>query len=535
MRLPTPEQCSVIASQAQRIFVNACPGAGKTTALAARIKADIERGDDPASLVVITYTNAAAAHIAAKLDGVHLGFIGTLHGWAIHLLAAHGRSCGWRETVHVIDQETANELLEKEAIKMGVKRINIAELHRWKASREITPPAALAAQKYKKRLRENSAVDFDTALTECHSILERRAVPAFRRLYVDEAQDSAGIDFEIFKAAPCDELFIVADPDQGIFGFRGARALNLVEFAADPETTVYTLTGNFRSGSVICDAAQRLIENNPHRLAKRLASQTGTIGSITATGFASPNHERAAVVAQLRAWLAAGTPPSEIAVIARTNAVVTEYRHALAAAGLSSEPEPDRPRLPEGWPLLVSAVSAIIDDENDFAARRWLDECAPSARADGNGTRAQNAMRALGIGPEGNVWQKLAMMDVGKACVSHLYECWTGSLQGTLAAILSAEREQPEDVSEGVTVCTIHGAKGKEWDFVALPAFEAGQGLPGNANGEDLEEARRLAYVAITRARRAVAITHSAWRNNPFTRSCDSAEPSPFILEAITP
>ncbi len=228
------QQFEVVTSFAKTIAVPAVAGAGKSFALIERIRHRIATGVAPQDIAAVVYTQSAARVLAERLrsHGIRLRHVGTLHSAALKLLNRHGKLLGYRASgVTICTEEVSDELLQQAA----------ADLH-WRGSTRAlmareTDAARLVWSEYEQRLRRNSMVDYRGALTEARrllDLLEVRAAERLSELILDEIQDASEIDWSIYKAWPADVKVFCGDPDQCIFGFRGARG-DLFVKACKPE------------------------------------------------------------------------------------------------------------------------------------------------------------------------------------------------------------------------------------------------------------------------------------------------------------
>lgn len=607
----TEPQIEAIETNHPRVLVLAGPGSGKTDTLAARIARLVNKGIDPGKIVAITYTNEAARNLEDRLvcpnchgagwtvepdrhgdpeqvqcpcgGKLRLGFAGTLHGYALRMLRQHGESLGYGPTLAVIDADAADELLVAKARAMKCKA-SIRDLVKFKAEGRPTgpifTPTDLAVVAYLTELHENGLIDFDSILTEFRRLLERRLTISLERgveycagsefdyLFVDEVQDSAAIDWSIFQALPIANKFYVGDPDQAIFGFRGGRPDLMTTLARDRDTKVLYLEANFRCAPEICQAANKLIAHNSSRIPKdTIAAPSAPAGICQAYGFVplmpvfgNEGEEIAAVVRTIKVRLQGSDlcepdiPPQTFAILSRTNAIATEFREALRAAGISVE-EPAAPTAPPDWGVARALIELLANPFNDvlayfyFAAReerKGASRAAAVQKAQDIRREAAAAGKALNA-----IWLGFpadsSLEDVGRlldrdgvcretrALVQEIVKTLpSGSGPADLALeVARHDRKTPAAPSVGIFCGSIHAAKGREWDQVFIVGFED-ESFPGGKRA-DVEEERRLAFVALTRARRGVTMTWAASRRASWGyRPIEKRTPSRFIGEALT-
>lgn len=585
----TPAQQRAIDSNAPAILCLAGPGSGKSTTLAARIKRLIDDGVNPSEIVAITFTNAGARALNEKLIGnvdhgpdckttefLKLGFSGTLHAFALRMLKRYGSWIGYGERIALIDAEAGADLLQSKATSLGCK-VKLDKLLELKAKGRPTgrlDVAQTVVAGYFDELRENGLVDFDTLLTEfarliqngnklenslSPSVIECFSAPTvlggfgslFKYLFVDECQDSSEIDWQIYDALPIANKFFVGDSDQAIYSFRGGRVDCLMRYAKHPGVEVISLEDNFRSHDEICNAANRLISHNVDRIAKNTISARGPGGEVGKVQESL--NEGSEIYATISRINAMHWEPREVAILARTNAICAAYRDALKASGIPVAEAP-KSTLPRDWALARSLVELLVDPDNDtlaffyLVARKIHDGFEPKiAREEAHDM--QLTARRLGMTINAKYWSysnpvidhasvflrtegisretRMRVAELGRALPSE-------ATLVDLALAMNVVEPDPVTDNSGVTVTTFHGCKGLEWDVVFIVGAED-EIIPGNRKSDtpaDVQESRRLFFVAATRARKALYIAHAQQRKTSWG-SIAAHAPSRFIKELI--
>lgn len=561
-----------ITHPAAAISCIAGPGSGKTTVLTRRIRRLVTENVDPRSIAAITFTNAGARNLVERLGPWYveeqshpfpLGYAGTLHGFALRMLKRHGAALGYGPRTAIVDAEGSEELLASKARTLGCKAkmkdlIRLKAEGRKKTDRPTVTETAVAA--YFDELAEAGLVDFDMILTEFARMLMRVSdlgpvtaiAEDFKYLFVDEVQDSGAVDWQIYNYLPIANKFFVGDPDQSIYAFRGGRPELFMEEMRRSETVF--LNENFRSTVSICEAANRLIGRNQHRVPKLTVSASGQPGPEPECMVCmTPGEEVAWVARKVGELLGAGMPASEIAVLSRTNSIAAEFRQGMEAARLpvASQPLPDEPR---DMGLARSLVQFMVQPDNDVLALLYVSQreihrgSTPElARAKAHDCRreANAAGKTLnaawfnfgGVSVPSDVPRMLkreglsleAEMTVAGA-IRNLPEWATIE---DLALALAGDPEVPVEPSTGVTVTTAHDAKGREWNAVFVVGLEEEVWRCGK-EGEKAEEERRLAFVAVTRARFQLFLTHSETRSATWgDRRMSPHTPSRFVAEVM--
>lgn len=526
-------QLHAVESEAPRIVVAAGPGSGKTKTLVERV---MRRSDRIKKVVLLTFTNAAALELARRLQGIRVDYIGTLHGYCYRLLQAHGAQLGYRVGgINLVTEEVSDEILAQAAKDMGFKGSGKA------LKEKRTPLADLVWKEYAHRLKRNNLTDFNTVLSEGLKLAEK-GLGGCDELFIDECQDSAEIDWRIYRAIEAESKFFVGDNDQSIFGFRGAFPKGFLRLCNDPGTELIRLEENYRSGPRICAAATALIRHNQDRIDKDvIATDIAIKDEIGVSRFTDCAQERRYTVQHIQGVLEY-TTPSEVAVLCRTNWLCGQFRDALLAAGIPVAAA-ERVDLPQDWQHGINVLSLWLDPRNDMIAERVLKKVAP-ARITTCKKEALDAGIWLSTTflPPGHVDTiDAALFVLPRLMVSREMQELVAErrrmlpqAQPTLADLLADlwahAAGDPGAQSAGVRVSTLHGAKGTEADVVFIPACEEGI-LPNLKKDSDIEEERRLFFVGITRARKELYLSHAAKRIQQWGGVTEQT-PSRFITEA---
>jgi DNA helicase-2/ATP-dependent DNA helicase PcrA len=530
-----------VTSEAPIILCLAGPGSGKTWTLVERLQYKIDCGVNPGGFAVITYTNAAADEIRQRVSnrnhlGECLGYCGTLHGFLLRELE---RARGQRLTV--LDAEREEEFLALIRDEVRYKGTREALAREIAKGPQLLPAGArltiqeIAACRFFNRLKASNLVTFDLILHQGRDLVVNHPdrIGKYSHLFVDEYQDSGNIDAEIYMGLPIANKFFVGDPDQAIYSFRGGDVENILDLTHNPQVEVICLEDNYRCGQSICQAAQLLIEHDPGRPPKRTRSATGQSSYIMVSPYDTEGDERAGLIRTLL-----DVRGGEVAVLVRTNWLARQFTQSLTAAGIKIAAKTRR-ELPPDWAQAKLLLALLNDPENDDLAFWYLDHRhgrreASRARLEANAAGLsvnQHSLKipAVGLGEIGpyltHTGVTSASMEVIAQAIGLLPS--GANLSELLLALQEIERHE-EEIGEGVMVTTVHSAKGREWDVVFLPAFEQ-EIIPGKLG--ELEEERRLAFVAITRAKTELHISYAESRTPQFGGP-RTATPSQFIQEA---
>lgn len=542
MNTATKAQLRAITLDHPLIVAIAGPGAGKTWTLIQRILRLVSTGTEPRAIAAITFTNAGAREMRERLGDLTLGYIGTLHGLALLALRKHGAALGYSDRLTVLDEARATALLKTCAREMGCKSSAKALAEARTNFNPNAPKTALslAVVDYRRRMRAMSAGDFDTLLTDFLELAP--CLPEFDHLIVDEFQDSGPVDAAIYAALRAKNRFFVGDPDQAIYGFRGARMANILDAANAPGAEVIRLEENFRCAAPICAAANALVAHNTQRLPKTTHSDRQGPALAMLGPWQTGEDEALGVVRELQARIAAGQDPHGMAVLSRTNALAHAIAETARTMGLPIR-ERRKVDAPRDWTLATAAV-AMLTNPTDFAVESYLrarfgelhaaQAIKTAALEQRHGLLGLVSDYTRGVDVRG-LPTALARLTVSRESIERVMGLAdeAGAVEmGAVTLALSTSREEAEE-GEGVVITTMHAAKGREWPLVVLVGLE--QEITPGGKTRDVEEERRLVFVGITRAKDTLLLSHSMNRRQNFGRKeMVATRPSQFISEALT-
>ncbi len=364
--LNAPQREAVTADGGNRLVL-AGAGSGKTRVLVHRIAWLIQvEGVRPWSLLAVTFTNKAAREMRSRIEqmlGEPVGgmWVGTFHGLAHRFLRAHWQDARLPQHFQILDSDDQQRL---------VKRIHKAlELDdaRWPPRQSIgfinkqkdegrrpkhidttgdfyLEQMVKVYQAYQDACERTGSVDFAELLLRAHEVLRDRPDilhhyrERFAHILVDEFQDTNAIQYGWLRllSGAKDNLFLVGDDDQSIYGWRGAKVENIQSFQADyPNTEVVRLEQNYRSTGNILEAANRLIANNPTRLGKNLWTDDAAGEPIRLYSAFNEIDEARFVVERIRRFAAdEGMRRDDCAILYRTTAQSRVFEESLIQAGI---------------------------------------------------------------------------------------------------------------------------------------------------------------------------------------------------------
>ena len=568
------------ATAAGPLLIIAGPGTGKTRTLTHRIAYQIaERGLPARQFLAITFTRRAAQEMRdrlAALDALASGgdelTVTTFHGLGLRILREYHDAAGLPSRFAVADEPAVLRVAtELSGSERDARRLLSG-----------ADPAGRAAQSAALRaeLISRGLVDFD-GLTELAAALlaGQPAIAAGLRarwpfVSVDEYQDIDPVQYDLLRAISGDGtgLTAIGDPDQAIYGFRGADVGIFGRFTADfPAATVVELTRNYRSDPTIVAAAMQAIAPSTLVPSRSAAAVTGAAvtgaavaGAAVAAARGAPLapdsaalafHEAADEHAEA-AWIAAAIDQllggasfhsldsgradghghgklglSDIAILYRTDAQAGPLGQALTRAGL-----PYQKRSHD----LLARRPAVTDIVREM--RLVLAHAAPGAHVPGQLTAAVQALAAARGERDPTV---VDIRAAGEVLAPLARRCGTDIERFRTEISLGAETDALDLRAEAITLLTLHGAKGLEFDVVFLAGCEAGLlplRLPGSGplTAADTAEERRLLFVGMTRARGTLVLTCAARRSRPGFAAASGQSPfltsiDPALLGPSTP
>ena len=346
------------------LLVLAGPGSGKTRVVTHRIAHLISQGIPARQIVALSFTNKAADEMRRRVEslvGPQAVEMGTFHRFAARLLRRHASLVGLTSDYSILEPDDAAAVLKRAAKKLALSLTHtpidrIAGTISRAKNDLLTPdtfeprwgrPADEVARKlwpvYQEMLLAANSVDFDDLLVHVARLLtdnpELRALLDARHRYilVDEYQDTNAVQYCIVRGLSIDHpnLAVTGDPDQAIYGWRGASIRNILEFERDyPSAKVVKLEHNYRSTANILGTADRLIAHNSRRKPKRLLTDAAAGARVRIVLDATSHAEADRIADEIAAGVAAGRSPRDFCVLFRTNALSRSLEVALRGRGV---------------------------------------------------------------------------------------------------------------------------------------------------------------------------------------------------------
>ncbi|MDX6333393.1 MAG: ATP-dependent helicase UvrD/PcrA [Streptosporangiaceae bacterium] len=579
-----PEQRQVALATTGPVCVLAGAGTGKTRAVAHRIAyAALTGVVDPAHVLAVTFTTRAAGELRARLvqlagtgGGLERVQARTFHSAALRQLTHFWPSAVGGRPPAVLSSKV--NLLAEAArglrVSTGAAELrDVASEIEWAKVSQVrpddypgasvkagrTPPLAAEAvarlyARYEDLCRERHVVDFESVLELTAAILADHAQAAaevrdrYRYFVIDEYQDVNPLQKLLLDswAGDRDDVCVVGDPRQTIYSFAGATASFLTGFTAEfPDATVIQLVRNYRSTPQVIALANQLTgAAGPRSLAEQL--RTGPLGpgpgrarhpgagrsaalvaqrpagpAAEFTEYADEEEEASAVAARVDSLRAAGLAPGQVAVLVRTNAQTLALERALAERGVpcqvrGAERFFDRPEVRQATGLLRAAAKSVSSEDGSEPAAEIRHILAGLGL-----TRDAPA----GRGAARERWESLEAL--AQLAADYFAAHPDAALAGFVGELARRGAIEHAPAIQGVTLASLHAAKGLEWDVVFLPGLTEGT-LPivYAQTDEAIEEERRLLYVGVTRARERIFLSWSLARSPGARRT---RKPSRFL------
>jgi DNA helicase-2/ATP-dependent DNA helicase PcrA len=553
-----PEQRAAAEAVRGPVCILAGAGTGKTRAITHRIAFAVRTGVvAPSHVLAVTFTARAAGELRGRLRALGVGSVQarTFHSAALRQLQYFWPRTVGGELPSVLKSKVP--LLAEVAgrLRLGLASSDLRDVAgeiEWMKALQRPPDDYASSVQLAHRIAprpeadvtamyagyedlkvSKNLFDFEDLLLHATALLETEPDVAsqlrdqYRYFVVDEYQDVNPAQQRLLDAwlGDRDDLCVVGDPEQTIYSFAGASPGYLTGFPARyPHATVVRLVRDYRSTPQVVALANRLSGG-------ALVAQLPAGPAPVIAGYDDEVAEATAVAAKAAKLVADGTPASEIAVLFRINAQSEAYEQALAEAGVpyvlrGGERFFERPEVREAMFLLRGAARAEQSDDGTLVeAVRAVLAAVGFAPAPPSGSGAAR-----------DRWESLAALvrlageRTEAAAGEHDESDASGGLAGFVADLDERAAMQHAPVVDGVTLASLHAAKGLEWDAVFVVGVVDGT-LPivYAETQAQIDEERRLLYVGITRARRFLALSWAAARS-PGGRA--SRRPSRF-LEAL--
>ena len=576
------------------LLILAGAGSGKTKTITTRLAYLLDQVGIPAGdTLTLTFTNKAAKEMRERAMGLitqnsYPPLLCTFHKFGLLFLKFHIHLLGRANNFVVIDTDDKKKIIKKINADLPTALI-ASEISRYKnslidpteayAQAELTNYKHIAKiyEEYEAYLLKNNLVDFDDLLCLTYKLLDenpdlcRRTSEKYRYIMIDEYQDTNELQLRLLQklCSTHNNLCVVGDDDQSIYGWRGAHVRNILEFDQDfADAMVVKLEHNYRSTQPILTVANALIEHNRSRLGKTLiATKEGgdDVQTITSNDESEESQKIAKAIKEL---ITSGVRPNEIAVLYRINALSRSLEEGLNRAGVAYKLVGglrfyDRAEIKD----LISYLRVITNVHDNFSLKRIINK---PKRGLGKATIDKIELSSIEAGKsmfefistltdselEGLVRKKSAgelrdfiteILELRRVSEEAIYrfidlleerfkikETLKGlpdeaekvanvdefyglfrdyvkqNPESSLAEFLNditLQSEQDQVEGESIYIMSIHASKGLEFEHLFVIGLEEGF-LPLIGDGSDLEEERRLGYVAFTRAKSNLTLSN---------------------------
>lgn len=604
-------QTEAVAHNKGPCMVLAGPGSGKTLTIAKRIEYLIMKHKvRPEEILVITFTKYAAWEMKNRTRSIcgpssYAVTFGTFHGiyygilkWAYrlnqsNLLSDEEKYRILREILPGIDWDQEPEAdeekdyLQELAIEIGNVKNNCMDIEEYEPVKYTTEKFRKLYRTYEETKKKYRKIDFEDMLIQCRDLFMKRPdilkkwQEKFQYILVDEFQDVNQAQYDVVRmlAAPQDNLFVVGDDDQSVYGFRGAKPGIMMEFMKDyPKARQILLDVNYRSSGYIVKGALRVIGNNKIRFEKKIEAFRKSDETVHVQEVKDPVQEAEYVLERIREYREKGVSYTEMAVLYRTNVdaramseLMTEYQipfvmkehlnniyeHFIALDMISylrlSQGEYDRKYFlqianrPNRYLTRESMKTGNVSYESlrrYYRDKDWMVDRIDQLEWDMKMicdktpyAAIQYIRKRMGYDEflkEYAAYRKISSEDL----FALLEEIWQNSKgYGTIKewfehiesyGKMLKEQNKKNGEKEGVNLMTMHAAKGLEFDTVfVIEANEGSCPYKKATADEEIEEERRLFYVAMTRAKRKLVISYVKEKNGK------DLLPSRFVSELL--
>ncbi|TLP41259.1 ATP-dependent helicase [Arcobacter arenosus] len=569
------------------LLILAGAGSGKTKTITTRLAYLISIGIDPSTILTLTFTNKAASEMRERafrmIDPSMINtppLLCTFHKFGLLFLKFHMSELGRKNSFIIIDNDDKKRIL-KSIDKEITTSLLVSEISKYKNTL-ITPSEAKSTaqlklyqqiadiyEKYEAYLLKNNLVDFDDLLLLPYMILEKNEELAketsqrYQYVMVDEYQDTNELQYKLLRklCSTHNNICVVGDDDQSIYGWRGATIKNILNFSEHFEDTkVVKLEENYRSTNTILEHANQLIEHNRDRLGKKLIGTRKKGDSVRVYESHDENEETRKIIDDIKKLIASGESAKDIAILFRVNALSRSLEEGFNKAGISY-------RLIGGMKFyeraeikdLIAYFRILTNTTDNFSLKRIINK--PKR---GIGKTTIDKLDAKSVELKKPIFTILEEYNadelsaiVGKknsrtlkvfmASVMDLREALEESKMRFLDSFedtfdyrasydnvpdgfdrqanidefygyirdyfiqhphlsledflneIALDSENSELTDQAVSMMSIHSSKGLEYKHLFIIGLEEGF-FPITGDGSDIEEERRLGYVGITRA-----------------------------------
>ena len=573
-------QLQAVTSDHNRILTLAGAGTGKTKTLVTRVARLIEEGVDPCNILMLTFTRAAAMEQKERLinlvgeEGEDV-FAGTFHSFAVKTIRQYAERVGCRSNFSIYDDEDTYSVITTiiDELQYTIKPQDVVEAMEKKAVHCVPLPMGditHIVKEYEFRCVQNNAIDFNHLMQYLWIIASDKNIQyllqkQYQYVFVDEFQDTDKQQMNILELINPDNLFLVGDDWQSIYGFRGSDVSIIMGLAESEEYEVIKLENNYRSTEEIVKPANSLISHNNQTEKTLIAHRNGP--EIELKEYMEPDEEYKGIVDKIRELRDQRVPYGEIAILARTNKQVAAIADALAEEELPYQIKTRSNDILNRYDIkrLFDWMAAAINPMNDEAVKRIMNwpretigrldmqkiemlklekDCSLLTAADMSepaksfcstyyniSLRARNSLL-----PAHNIFDiiveftgikelhketGLSNRDNNIDAVRDIMIDWETQMEAAGEGYYAEDwiewynmrnistEAMADKKEDAIQLMTAHGSKGLEFEAVIISHCNEKQFPLGKG---DIEEERRLFYVGLTRAKKYLTLTRAMRR-----------------------
>jgi DNA helicase-2/ATP-dependent DNA helicase PcrA len=577
------------------MLILAGAGSGKTKTITARLAYLLSLGIDPQNTLTLTFTNKAASEMKERamrlINAPYPPLLSTFHKFGLIFLKMNIHLLGRANTFVIIDTDDKKRIIKSISQDLPVNFV-AKEISKFK-NNFLTPNEILAMSKdensrklshiyehYISYLDKNNLVDFDDLLLLTYKILDEFEDVAksysekYKYIMVDEYQDTNDIQMKILKklCTTHNNICVVGDDDQSIYGFRGANIKNILEFEKVFDAKIVKLEENYRSTPEILELANKLISYNKTRHDKILKPTLPSGKKVDILQNYNEMVESATIAKRVKSLIESGVSPDKIAILYRVNALSRAIEDGLRSYNIQY-------KLVGGMKFyereeikdIISYLRLIVNPNDDYSFKRVVNkprrgigkasldkivnikgdksffEYVKSEDISFVTKKAEKSLKEfvemierlrdkpimdLFFSIEDEIELLQFYKDEDK--VLNLQEFYglirehakNGLELEEILNELSLQSDADNIEDKAINIMTIHASKGLEFDHLFVIGLEEGFFPLGDA---DIEEERRLAYVAVTRAKKELVLSYAKSRYNRGSR--DFLNKSRFLTE----
>jgi DNA helicase-2/ATP-dependent DNA helicase PcrA len=596
-KLNDAQRCAVECTDGP-VLILAGAGSGKTTTIISRLAYLIEGLGIPASnTLTLTFTNKAAKEMKERSMAMieHAQYpplLCTFHKFGLLFLKFNIHLLGRKNNFVVIDTDDKKKIIKKINAELPTPLI-ASEISRYKNSLMSPDDAYKQAElfqykqiaevfrEYEKYLAENNLVDFDDLIALTYKLLDENQQLAketserYQYIMIDEYQDTNELQLKLLQklCTTHNNICVVGDDDQSIYGWRGAHIRNIMEFDEDfTGAKIFKLEENYRSRAPILKVANALIEHNRSRLGKKLLATRGDGKDVLTFNCRDESEEARNIALKIHQLFQVGVRAKEIAILYRVNVLSRSIEEGLNRAGIAYKLVGglrfyDRAEIKD----LISYIRVVANHHDDFSLKRIINK---PKRGLGKASieKIELASHTRGCSmfaylKEANMEELISLVKKKNATtlkkfvedieyitkvakvstydfidvleetfllktiyantqeaqekelnIDEFYGLFRDYVKNHPESSLdeflndlTLQSDQDQVEGESIYMMSIHASKGLEFEHVFVIGMEEGF-LPLIGEGSDLEEERRLGYVAFTRAKETLTLSHASSR-----------------------